>query len=101
MGEFLDSVVIEGRRYSNADADDFGEDFIAHPSSKLTPDPGDAFNDVLTFLTADELLHAASSNTLAEGLKAETEGLHAIFSTADALEGLAKAGRARPTFKGE
>jgi enoyl-CoA hydratase/3-hydroxyacyl-CoA dehydrogenase len=59
------------------------------------------FKAPLALKAADRLVRLAASNTLAEGLKAETEGLLEIFSTADALEGLSSAGRRRPTFKGE
>jgi enoyl-CoA hydratase/3-hydroxyacyl-CoA dehydrogenase len=55
----------------------------------------------LALAAADTLVRATAENSLADGLKAETEGLDAIFRTADALEGLSKAGRGRPVFKGE
>jgi enoyl-CoA hydratase/3-hydroxyacyl-CoA dehydrogenase len=58
------------------------------------------FKAPLAIEAADALVLAAKSNTLADGLKAETEGLDAIFRTEDALEGLDSAGRRRPTFKG-
>lgn len=49
---------------------------------------------------ADRLIAMAQSHSLSEGLKAETEGLDAIFRTADALEGLSTIGIRRPAFQG-
>lgn len=59
------------------------------------------FKAPLALKAADDLVRAASSNTLEQGLKEETEGLEAIFRSQDALEGLSSVGRGRPTFKGE
>jgi enoyl-CoA hydratase/3-hydroxyacyl-CoA dehydrogenase len=50
---------------------------------------------------SDTLLTMAKNRSLAEGLKAETEGLDAIFRTADALEGLSTIGVRRPSFQGK
>lgn len=50
---YLDSVTIGGITYSNANAD---QDFIAYPNSDLTTDPNDQFNDVLLYVTIDELM---------------------------------------------
>lgn len=49
---------------------------------------------------ADALVRAAATDTLADGLQAETAGLDAIFRTKDALEGLSSVGVRRPTFTG-
>lgn len=60
-----------------------------------------SFKAPLALKAADELVRAASSNTLEEGLAEETKGLDVIFRTHDALEGLSSIGRGRPSFKGE
>lgn len=60
-----------------------------------------SFKAPLALQAADELVRAAASNTLEEGLAAETAGLDSIFRTHDALEGLSSIGRGRPVFKGE
>jgi enoyl-CoA hydratase/3-hydroxyacyl-CoA dehydrogenase len=59
------------------------------------------FKAPLALRAADMLLEKASGWTLAEGLKAETEGLDAIFRSADALEGLSSIGKRRPSFEGK
>jgi enoyl-CoA hydratase/carnithine racemase len=58
------------------------------------------FKAPLAFALADDLIKMSSTSSLAEGLRAETAGLHRIFSTKDALEGLSSVGVRRPTFKG-
>lgn len=58
------------------------------------------FKAPIALKEADKLILATASNTLSDGLAAETAALDAIFRTEDALEGLSLAGRGRPTFKG-
>lgn len=60
-----------------------------------------SFKAPLALKAADDLVRAAASNTLEEGLAEETKGLDVIFRTHDALEGLSSIGRGRPTFRGE
>ncbi len=55
----------------------------------------------LALQAADGLLTGAATWSLAEGLKAESDGLDAIFRTADALEGMRSVGRGRPSFSGK
>jgi enoyl-CoA hydratase/carnithine racemase len=59
------------------------------------------FKAPLAMQKADELIKLASSASLAEGLAAETEGLHAMFSSKDAYEGLSALGVRRASFKGQ
>jgi len=59
------------------------------------------FKAPLASKAADELVRMTETASLADGLKAETDGLDAIFRTKDALTGLRLAGRGRPTFVGE
>lgn len=54
----------------------------------------------LALVAADRLLASAATNSLDEGLKAESAGLDAIFRTSDALVGMRSVGKGRPTFTG-
>ncbi len=58
------------------------------------------FKAPLAMQTADDLIKMTASTSLEAGLKAETAGLKAIFSSKDAYEGLSTLGVRRPTFKG-
>lgn len=60
-----------------------------------------SFKAPLAAAAADELVKLAATATLEEGLRAETAGLQAIFSSKDAYEGLATLGVRRPSFKGQ
>ena len=75
-----------------------GDDF-AEKAAKLMKKVG--FKAPLALEAADALLLGASEVTLEEGLKRETDGLQAIFSTADALEGMSALGKRRPAFTGK
>ncbi|MBI1946961.1 MAG: 3-hydroxyacyl-CoA dehydrogenase/enoyl-CoA hydratase family protein [Deltaproteobacteria bacterium] len=59
------------------------------------------FKAPLAAQAADELVKLSATATLEEGLRAETAGLHAIFSSKDAYEGLSTLGVRRPSFKGQ
>ncbi|MCP4504556.1 MAG: 3-hydroxyacyl-CoA dehydrogenase/enoyl-CoA hydratase family protein [Deltaproteobacteria bacterium] len=59
------------------------------------------FKAQLALKAANELMLMTKGASLAEGLKAETSKLDAIFRSKDALTGLRLAGRGRPTFIGE
>jgi hypothetical protein len=78
VAQYLDVVTV-GATYNNADfsgcLDDaeggctgttFAEDFIQYPDADLTPTALDAFNDILVYITADELLRAVERRALAE-----------------------------------
>ena len=75
------------------------EDDFAEKAAKLMKKVG--FKAPLALEAADALLLGASEVTLEEGLKRETDGLQAIFSTADALEGMSALGKRRPAFTGK
>ena len=60
-----------------------------------------SFKAPLAALAADELVKLAGSATLEDGLRAETAGLKAAFSSKDAYEGLSTVGVRRPSFKGQ
>ena len=75
-------------------------------------DPGDdaglakarkaiSYKAPLALEKVDSLIDAATRLDLDEGLELDQEWMSDIFSTEDAFEGLSKAGRARPEFKGK
>ncbi len=78
IDNYLDAVTIGAITFNNADfsgcLDDaegcagpaFAEDFIDYPNSDDTPAAGDSFNDVIAYITADELLRHVEGRVLAE-----------------------------------
>lgn len=80
---YLDSVVVNGVAYDNADSDGCrdavtgaaahadcpgrtGEEFILYPDSRDTGIETDSFNDRIVYVTAEELLRAAEARALGE-----------------------------------
>jgi enoyl-CoA hydratase/3-hydroxyacyl-CoA dehydrogenase len=59
-----------------------------------------AFKAPLAAIAADALVKRAAQLSLADGLRAETEGLARIFASRDAYEGLSTIGVRRPAFRG-
>jgi enoyl-CoA hydratase/3-hydroxyacyl-CoA dehydrogenase len=60
-----------------------------------------SFKAPLALKFADEIINQQNGRTIPEAVEIELANLHKIFSTADALEGLAAVGRKRPEFQGK
>jgi hypothetical protein len=69
---YLDSVTVSGTTYSNSDTPSSATapfDFIIYPDSDTTPQAGDRFNDVLIYVTIDELLREVEKRAVAQASK--------------------------------
>ncbi len=61
--QYLDNVTVGATNYDNSDSD---LDFIIYPDSRKTTTDGDSFNDLLIYITIDELMQPLEKRVIGE-----------------------------------